>query len=551
MAPQQPEFDNDTPEDSSSLRLAIVTLWRSRQVIAGSAIGAALVFTLVASCLMLVSRSDRLATLKFQPRFGNGDRLLYPNGTPFDSGDVIATPVLSEVFEANDLQRFSSFQDFKNAVFVIESNPELDLLAYEYQARLSDAKLTAADRSRIEDEFQKKRKQIRGGYSLNLRRTERFGRMPRELMTKVLEDILATWARHAAERKGVLQYNVAALSRKGLRADALETDDYVVAVDALRLGILRALQNIDQIATLPGATVVRTGPERISLPEVRANLEDVYRFKVQTLVGVIRSTGLAKDRRLAVTYLENQRAQNRLDRNASVGNVRTLQASLRQYMREGRPDVSTRSAGEGASVPSAGPLPVPALIPQFGEAFLNRLTAMATENKDIEFRQDVTRRMIAEGLRAVALEKEVAYYDELIAALEQPPAHAADSLMAQRAADLVKSRAADARVDILRAVDQINGIYKDLWTHNLTPGTLLYTITTPFNMTTARKGSIRAVVLGALLVSLLAALITSVAYLAYSYFRREILEPSSPARTPRQGPPSSPSARRPLGSAAV
>ena len=71
--------------------------------------------------------------------------------------EIVASPVLTEVFRINDLQRFGKYEDFKDSMFVQQSNPDLDLLAFEYQALLADTKLSPVDRARIQDEFKKKR----------------------------------------------------------------------------------------------------------------------------------------------------------------------------------------------------------------------------------------------------------------------------------------------------------------------------------------------------------------------------------------------------------
>src|SRR5674476_571254 len=77
----------------------------------------------------------------------------YPNLTPFSVSEIVASPVLTEVYRINDLQRFGKYEDFKDSMFVQQSNPDLDLLAFEYQALLADTKLSPVDRARIQDEF--------------------------------------------------------------------------------------------------------------------------------------------------------------------------------------------------------------------------------------------------------------------------------------------------------------------------------------------------------------------------------------------------------------
>src|SRR4030095_12787437 len=98
----------------------------------------------------------------------------YPNETRFATSDIIATPVLAEVFKQNQLSRYiSTFEDFKNSIFVRDANRDLELLDLEYSGRLADQKLAPVDRARIETEYKDKRKAMAAPfYSLTPRARE-------------------------------------------------------------------------------------------------------------------------------------------------------------------------------------------------------------------------------------------------------------------------------------------------------------------------------------------------------------------------------------------
>jgi hypothetical protein len=535
------EFDDRS--DEFSLKPFLQTLYSHRHKIVALVAASMLLFGVVALARFLRAPVESTATLHFRPLFRDSPwrglkpqagrhqgaveaETRYPNGTPFSSADILATPVLTQVFEANQLERFGTFRDFRSALFVVQSNPEIDLLSYEYQSKLSDAKLTPVDRARIEEEFRQKRDSLPVGYALSFRRSEGATRMPQELLSKVLDDILSVWAAQAAERRGVLKYDVSVLSKNILTQGSLETEDYVVVVDILRSKIRRTLANIDEIAALPGAALMRTGQEQVSLAEVRANLEDVLRFKVQPLIGLIRSTGLSKDPELSILYLEHQLSQSRLEANQAAGQVRTLQDSLRQYMQQGQTVAGEQSPGGPRAGSGQGSLNVPAMIPQFSESFLDRLIQMTAENNDVEFRQEFIERVTKEGLKAVALEKDAAYYDDLIGALRgalREEGRTVRSEVRQRAAEVVKAKAAETVTDLTRALDQVNAIYTDLSAHNLNPGTLLYAVTQPFRVSTTRTLGLRALAIAGLLVFILATILSAAVVLAYGYIRREII----------------------------
>jgi len=126
---------------------------------------------------------------------------------------MVSTPVLSEVFKANDLQRYTAFAKFKDAVFVLQTNRDLELLSCEYTAKLSDSKLGPVDRARLEEEFRKKRESLgSAGFSLNIRRNETLLTMP----------------------------------------DAMLSEDYIISVDLLRTKIERILKSVVVMSEIPG-----------------------------------------------------------------------------------------------------------------------------------------------------------------------------------------------------------------------------------------------------------------------------------------------------------
>ena len=134
----------------------------------------------------------------------------------------------------------------------------------------------------------------------------RVAEIPPSLVSKVIDDTLETWARQADERKGALRYNIPVFSKNILRRDLIEAEDYITGIDILRAQVRRIIANIDEIATLPGAEDIRIGDGRTALSEIRVNLEDVLRFQIQPLVGMIRMTGLSRNPESLGRYIDDQ-----------------------------------------------------------------------------------------------------------------------------------------------------------------------------------------------------------------------------------------------------
>ena len=511
----------DVYDDEISLLPLLRTLWSYRQVMSLAVAGVMGIFVVAMLAAYVSQAVERLGTLEFRLLFEGASQGQYPNGTLFSSAEITSTPVLTEVFETNDLERYGSYDDFKNSIFVLQSNPELELLSYEYQAKLATSGLSPVDRRRIEDDFRTTRQSLTDPrFSLILTEDARVARMPPSLVSKVLDDTLATWARQAAERKGALRYNIPVFSKNILRLDLIEAEDYLTGIDILRAQVRRIIANIDQIATLPGAAVIRLDDGRTSLAEIRVNLEDVLRFQIQPLVGMIRMTGLSRDPEGLGRYIDDQLFQISLERGEAETRVAAVQESLRAYMLQ-RGAVPEAGSGSGELIPTVA-LGGETMMPQLGESFLDRLLEMSTMNSDVGYRQRLTDRIIQESVAVAALEREQAYYEDLSRSVTDlgPRSGRAD-----RERELVSVEAGfeGAFDQVVAAVDQVNAIYEELSTQNLNPTTLLYTVTAPFTMRTEAALSRRTAVLYGALVLMLSLVLVPLGCLLHGYFQREIV----------------------------
>ena len=517
------EPGGDVYDDEISLQRPLRTLWLYRQVISLAVAGVMACFVVAMLAAYVFQPVERLGTLEFRLLFEGASQGQYPNGALFSSAEITSTPVLTEVFETNDLERYGSYDDFNNSIFILHSNPELEILSYEYEAKLAASGLSPVDRASIEEEFQNRRQSLTDPrLSLTLREDASVARMPPSLVSKVLDDTLATWARQAAERKGALRYNIPVFSKNILRRDLIEAEDYLTGIDILRAQVRRIIANIDQIATLPGAAVIRLDGGSTSLAKIRVNLEDVLRFQIQPLVGMIRMTGLSRDPASLGRYIDDQFFQVSLQRGEAEKRVAAVQESLRAYMlQNGAVAAPEAGSGSGELIPTAA-AGGEAMMPQLGESFLDRLLEMSTMNSDVGYRQRLTDRVINESVGVAALEREQAYYEDLsrsVADLGSP------STDAGRESELtiIKARFQGAFDQVVTAVDEVNAIYDELSTQNLNPTTLLYTVTAPFTMRTQRALSLRTAVWYGALVFMLSLVLVPLGCLLRGYFQREIV----------------------------
>ena len=507
----------DEPEhadDEISLKPYFETLWSYRRVIAASVVGAVSLYLVTVLLVFLVAPTERLGSIQFRLLFPGAEKGQYPNGTLFSASEIVAGPVLTEVFKANDLQRFGRYEDFKDSVFVLQSNLDLELLAYEFRARLADTKLGPVDRGRIEEEFRKRRDALVDPvYTVSMRRSERLKTLPRDMMNKLLLDILATWAKQADERKGATKYSVDVLSPSILPRSVLEQEDYLVAIDIMRAKTSRVLATIQEIDKLPGAKTIRAGANRVTLAEVRAALEDVVRFKLEPLLGLIRSEGVTKNSRALLLYATNQLFQLRQEQQESATKVQALQASVREFSTEaGTPRGEPGATAGGSAGGSVGG----AVTPQIDQSFLDRIMGLSTAKEEFEYRREITDRVIAESEKMASRAREAAYYEDLAKELRASSGRAVGS---SETVTLIKNRSNEAYNEIIKGIEQTALLYNELSTLNLNPSTTVYAVTSPFVQQTQRSLTLRSIVLYFVLVLMLTLVLAPIGCLIHHAFR--------------------------------
>ena len=513
---QTPPSGGETPVDADpeiSLKPFLDTLWVYRKVIwaiVATVAGLYLVFVLG---VFLITPVQRSGSLQFRLLFEGAESGQYPNGSVFSASEIVAAPVLTEVYRVDDLQRYWKYDQFKNSVVILQSNPEIDILAAEYASRLADTKLSPVDRARIEEEFKQKRQALVDPvYTISMLRNERLTTMPPDLVNKVLLDILRTWSEQAELRKGGMQYNVDVLSPSILQREMLEREDYLVAIDVFRAKTSRVLATIDEIAKLPGAKTIRVGDNHVTLAEVRAQLEDVVRFELEPLLGVIRSEGITRDLRALSLYASNQLFQLRQEQQESAERVNALQASVRTFSTQGGTGL-----GDARAVGSAGTGSSP-VTPLLDQSFLDRIMALSTAKADSDYKRKLTDRVIDESNKMASRSREVAYYDDLVKELKGRSA-GARAVGSPELVAMINRRSADAFDEIVKGITMTEAIYREVSALNLSPTTTLFAVTSPFTQQTNRSLTAWAVGLYFVLIVALTLIATLVGSLTHNFIK--------------------------------
>jgi len=471
-------------DESIAIWPKVMELWHFRRTIARAFGGAIGVFLLGLAFVYVWYPNQKTAQVSFRLLFEGAEKGQYPNGMPFGPSDIASTPILEEVYKANKLEQYGGFEGFKSGLFVQQSNPRLELLRSTFLAKLADTKLTTVDRQRIEQEFEARSKGLSSAdFQLLFVRTERFREMPATLVQKTLADILSTYAKDADQKKGALKYRVAIPTRNMVRKDLMDEEDYIVSLDMLRIAVRRLQGAVTALQSLPGANVVRVGPTGMTLTDAQSNLDDLLQFRISPMIGFVRAIGVTKNAALTIQYLRNQLFTINLDRDAAKGQVQVYENSLRSYLQQ-RANLPAASAGsEARSSGSGGMGNVPALIPQLGDSFFDRLIELGTKGDDTAYRQTMVNKSTDVGMRLVDFEKERSYYEDLISVFEGASKRSNPAVQKQFL-DVFHERYPKTFEELLATIDNVNLFYDTLSQQNLNPTSLLVEITVPPSVNT-------------------------------------------------------------------
>src|ERR1051325_1561245 len=503
------------PETPISVSHLVHTLRAYAPVIWLSLAAVAIGYLILGVALYIASPSQRITMQQFRLDFEGAQKGEYPNGVKFSPSEIVATPILLKVFNTNELGRFQKFTDFSRSVFVLESNPAFERLAADYTARLADPKLTPIDRERIQREWEAKRDSIsKNDYSVNYVRSGQ-GAIPETLVRKTLVDILNTWADYVTREQHVLEYKLAVLSPEVVEIPNANDGDVVVTLQMVRSKIGRVMANIDDLQDIPGADLVRTTDDKMSLEEIKVRLDEILRFRVEPLVDIARSSGMVSNPAATIRFLETQLAYDQRRLASVQSQADAARQSLAVYSQNGRAGSDTPLTASAVTPrPNAAAGTPESLMPQLSDSFIDRLVSLTSQAADLKYRQKIAEEYGRLQNQVVPLQAAVAYDQEILAQFRNPSGTTAVN------AAQVREQIASTQNDFRLLVQKVNEIYR-LVSRNLNPAGELFAMTQPPITRVERSANIGKLAVYGLLFLLLSLPVIVVLCLLHNRVRQE------------------------------
>lgn len=413
--------------------------------------------------------SQREAQLEFRLLFKGVEHGLYPNDMRFTPADIVTPAVLEEVYQQEKLDGVIPYQQFQSAFAVLPRNPALEEFREEFGGRLLNPKLNPVERAKVEDEYASRLQALRNGEFVLVGRPA--GGWPDGLKTDILRKILDVWAQKA-RAQGVFRFDLDVYSTNIIADLQTTTNDYLMLVDRIRVISNRVLDNIQRLESVPGASLVRAGPRQVSLAEVKVQLQDDLHYKLGLLEVPVFGLGLYQNRSLSDAYIDEQLFRLAREMTAVQSRMKSVERALARYAGSSTPLLGSSGTGLSANAGSA-------LMPQLSESFIDRMLEMASTQVDIEFRQDLSHKVVELGKELARLQAEQQVYENMRRRLNN-----IDASMESRRPALEEWAAEQSKalVETLRnTLDNIQALYQEISLRSLEP-TTIYVAPKPVEM---------------------------------------------------------------------
>ena len=480
--PQQAEPIVD--EDIVSLAPLGGLIWRYRRWLMVCFFGCGLAGVGLLATLALVLPHTTNASLGLELKFVKPGKSEYPNRQPFSPSDLLSTVVLRKVYQANHLERYLEFDNFKNSLSIKASGDPLATLQLEYKAKLGGPKILSEERERLEKEYKIRRQSIiNSEYSLVWTQKGWLAKtVPPGVKAKVLESIPRYWAEDAVYVKKVL-------AMADVLPTRIQSENSVekIVSNAIDIGVRSRIlsKSLVELSGLFGGT-------QLSLPNGTTLVDLQNRLRVLREVGLNRiqealvTFSVDKDERIKLQEMLRGRLRSReraffLEKSK----LEPLEKGYRDYL------ASRRGVDSGYSDKSRG-LGDGAATFQISDNFLGKWIEMTKPFADEEYRQALVDQISIERQGVLEMEfnvDEIKLYMESLSQEEKKrelttSKDAAGVVgqpdrMSQKEALQVMQETATELNSIIVDAEQIRNL---AWKNLIQPQTVLYSVTTPFEI---------------------------------------------------------------------
>jgi hypothetical protein len=189
--------------------------------------------------------------------------------------------------------------------------------------------------------------------------------------------------------------------------------DYLIALDLLRQRGRLIRDNVEQIQSRSFGNAARDPQTNLSARDVGRLLSDLEDYTLKQLTAPVLSLGIAKNPDVVNLYYRSRLEELQREKQTLASKAQVLEVANKNYqgLVSGVPaGAPAQPGGGGGQFPPTSAT----VIPQFGDAFLDRIIELSQKGGDTEFRQKLLEETVSLQQRAADTDEEIAWIKEYI-----------------------------------------------------------------------------------------------------------------------------------------
>jgi len=358
---------------------------------------AALSALVVFGVIVLAIRTPPLITystvLSFN--FPQSEKNTYPNGSPFSVNDIISRKVLENVWLNNDLKdQGVDLDQFVNSVSIVQYSNNEEFIRAKYRSMLSRKGLSQTDISNIERDFSDEIASASKKQAKLTITTPYNSALSGVLAQKILADIPKVWSEVSIRDLGVTAIPVA--DSESINPEITRRGSTFQVIDYFYKSATDLDNAFAKIVAFPGGETLRDPQTKQSIEDLKKKLADLVRYWILDFDNYSQE-------HVKPTEVETLSAEIRLRELVTKKKEYQLKA---ETFRNALIDYDSLKQQETRSTSSVGSRDGQNSLQLQGDA-IQRLINLGSQNKDAEFRQELTNKRIKEEIQANALEPEI------------------------------------------------------------------------------------------------------------------------------------------------
>lgn len=329
--------------------------------------------------------------------FPQAEKNQYPNQSPFSITDIVTRSVLEQVWRDNDLEKQNiSLKDLSNSISIIQYADNADFIRARYQAMLSRKGLSQTDISALERDYKTELDSASKKQVLITLTAPFSSSLSGALARKVLADIPSAWSHQSINKLGVvsipnIESENVSISNFNRYTPFQIADYFYKSVDNLE-------RTLNTIESFPGGRTLRDPETGRTVEDLKKKLREINRYWILDFDNYAQIN--FRPNEIESRSAEIQLKELKVRQNELLAQAAIYRKSLNDYDSLKDQKESSNYSGIESRGGQANGLQLQ------GDA-VQRLISLGSQNKDAEFRQELTLKRVDAEIKATNLEMEI------------------------------------------------------------------------------------------------------------------------------------------------